>query len=151
MGGRHDRNRLPGNINAVFQAGPMKLNELHICNRRSRAIRHGNSIAGRNVRVSRVEIHLSATSGREQSDWRGEGLDLPADLIQHVSPQTSVIQTVSELLTGEQVYAEVVFENFNVRLGGNGGEESALDFTPGYVLRVEDSAFGMPAFFAKIQ
>ena len=50
----------------------MKLDELHVRNRRTGSIRHGHAITGRNVGIRGIEINFSAPAGGQQRDRRGE-------------------------------------------------------------------------------
>jgi hypothetical protein len=45
----------------------------------------------------------------------------------------------------------MIFKNLDVRLGGDGGEQSTLDFAAGHIFCVQNAAFGMAAFLAQIE
>ncbi len=62
------------------EAGGMKLDELHVGDRRARAVGHGHAVAGGDVRVGGVKINFAAAAGGEQDGAGGEGFDLVAFL-----------------------------------------------------------------------
>ena len=47
------------------KTGGMKLDELHVCNLYARTPCHRHTVAGRNVRIRRVQIDFAATAGRK--------------------------------------------------------------------------------------
>src|SRR5439155_9836800 len=58
---------------------------------------------------------------------------------------------VPEFVSGDEIDREMVFENFDVRLGGDGGEQGAFNFTTCDVFSVENATAGMAAFLAQIE
>src|SRR5436309_2715922 len=72
------------------QTRRMKLNELHICNRRTRAPSHRDAITGRNVRISRVKINFSAPARRQNDPIRADRFDIAAAFVENVDPETTI-------------------------------------------------------------
>src|SRR5437016_12210824 len=74
----------------MIQAGRMKLNKLHVRDGRACAISHRHTVAGRDVRIGRVEINLAATTRGQQNAARSKSLDQASSSIQHVNTHTTV-------------------------------------------------------------
>ncbi len=58
------------------QTGRMKLDELHVGNDRTGPPGHGHAVAGRDVRIGRIEINLSATAGRQNDPVGSDRFDV---------------------------------------------------------------------------
>ena len=58
----------------VVQAGRVELDELHVADRHAGAVGHGDAVAGRDVGVGRVEVHLAGAAGGQQRRARAEAL-----------------------------------------------------------------------------
>ena len=129
----------------------MKLDELHVRNRRARAIRHRHAVAGRDVGVRRVEINLAAAARGQQRHRRGEGPDAAGFFVEHISAETAVRPGLTEFLARDQINREVIFKNLDVRLARRRIQQRPLDFPAGHVLRVQNAPLGMSAFLAQVQ
>ena len=66
-------------------------------------------------------------------------------------PEVGRVVGLGELVAGDEVDSKMVFEDFDVFLCGNRGEERALDLASGDVFGMKNPAFGMAAFFAEVQ
>ncbi len=85
------------------------------------------------MRAAKVSTWLRFCRGhkRRGSDWRRAGR--------------------RQLVGGDEIDGEMVFENLDVGLGGDRGQQGAFDLAAGDVLGVENAAFGMAAFAAQVQ
>jgi hypothetical protein len=141
----------------MIEAGGMELNELHIGHGGPRAIGHGDAVAGGDVGIGGVKIDFAAAAGGQEDKGGGEGLDPVCGFVKHISAQAAVARrtlyalAARQLLGGDKVDGEMVFEHLDVGMAGHGVEQSPLDFAAGDVLGVQDAAFGMTAFAAQIQ
>ena len=79
------------------QAGRMKLDELHVGDRRAGAPGHGHAVAGRDVRIGRVEINFPATAGREHDPIRANRFDLASFFIENINAEATVLRRETEL------------------------------------------------------
>ena len=73
------------------QAGRMKLDELHVRDRRAGPPRHGHAVAGRDVGIRRVEINLPATAGREHEPIRADRFDFARSFIQDINAEATIL------------------------------------------------------------
>jgi hypothetical protein len=89
----------------------MKLNKLHVRNRRARAISHRNPIAGRDIRIRRIKINFAAPAGGQKRDWGRECLHPASRLVQNVNPEAPVFAGMAEFRAGDQIDGEMIFEN----------------------------------------
>ena len=100
----------------MIKTGRMELHEFHVGNRRAGAKRHRHAVAGGDVGIGRVEINLAATARRQQRHRRGEGPDAARLFVKNVRAEAAVFADVAELLAGDQINGDMVFENLDVRL-----------------------------------
>ena len=133
------------------QTGGMKLDELHVGDGGAGAVGHCHAVAGGDVRIRCVEINFTAAAGGEQGNWCGESADMVGFFVKNIGAQAAVFVGHTQFPGGDQVDGNVVFENLDVGLLGNGVQEGALDFASGYILGVQDAAFGMAAFASEVK
>jgi hypothetical protein len=128
-----------GFCSRMVEAGGMKLDELHVCDGSARAIGHGNTVAGGDIRVGGIEIDFSATARRQEGDRRRERFNFAGSIIEYINAEATVVAHVAEFLAGDEIDGEMIFVNFDVGPFGNRGEEGTLDFAAGDVFGVENS------------
>ena len=129
----------------------MKLDELHVRDRRARTPRHRHAVAGRHARVGCVEINLAAAAGGKDHAIGADGFDRAAFFIEHVNADAAVPGRVAELAGGDQVDRHVIGEHVDARVLRDGAEQRALDFAPGGVARMEDAAFRVAALLGEVE
>ena len=94
----------------VVEAGGVELDELHVGNGSPCAPSHSQPVAGRGIRVGRVEIGFSATTSGENDAVGAEDFNLLTSLIENVGTQHAVFGRRPELGGGDEVDGEMVFE-----------------------------------------
>jgi len=129
-----------GLCSRMVQARGMKLDKLHVCDSSARAISHGNAVAGGNIGVGGIEINFSATTCGQESDRSGESFNSASAIIENVNAEATVVGDVTEFLAGDEIDGEMIFEDFDIGLCGNRGEQSTFDFAAGDIFGVEDSS-----------
>jgi hypothetical protein len=134
----------------VKQAGRVKLEELHVRQRGSCPVRHGYSVARRDVRVAGVEVDLAGAAGREQRDRSTEGLN-PSVGVEHVGAERAIGLGSTGAMGGHQVYGAVVFEDRDVGVADRAREQRAFDCAPGGVPVVQDAPTGVTAFASQLE
>src|ERR1700753_3003033 len=125
----------------MIKTGGMELNEFHVGDLRAGAIGHGDAVTGGDVGIGGVEIDLAAAAGGKEDGAGGEGLNFAGGFIQHIRADTAVGAGLGELLAGDEVNGAMVLKNLDVRLKGDGGEQSAFDLAASDIRGVEDAAF----------
>ena len=135
----------------MIKAGRMKLNEFHVRDGRARAIRHGYAVAGRNVRIGCIKINFAAAARRQKHMTRGKRLDLRGSLIEHIDTKTLIGTALAEFLCRDQIDGKMVFENLDVRLRCDGGQQRPFDFPARDIFGVQNAAARVAAFFAEIE
>ena len=122
----------------------MELHELEVRDRRARAIRHREPVAGRDVGVARVEVDLAAAAGGEHGDARGDraGCGRVARSM-HVGAPARVAapprRAAAQARVEDQVDGELVLEQPDARVRAHAIEQRALDRLAGEVARVHDA------------
>ena len=125
----------------------MELDELHVGDRRTRAIGHGDAIAGRDVGVRRVEVHLPRPAGAEERGACAHRVDVAGGAIEHVrSPADGGVARVID----QQVDREMVLENAYLRRGAHRFGEGADDLVSGGVERVQDASLRVTALLPEV-
>lgn len=133
------------------KAGGMELDELHVRNRGSGAVGHGHPVARGDVRVGRVEVHLSTTTGGEDDRRCSIGFDRLRGPVEDVHPHATVGSGNAHLAGGYEIDREMILEDVDVGFGGDGLEEGPFDLGAGGVLGVQDAPAGMPAFPREVE
>src|ERR1044072_8013800 len=93
----------------------MELNEFHVRDCRAGAIRHRYAVASRDVRIGCVEINFAAAARGEKKISAGERFDVAGIAVENVNAKTTIDSGNAELLAGEEIDGEVVFEDLNLR------------------------------------
>ena len=69
----------------------MKLVEFHIRHPTARSPCHGNAVAGRTVRVARVQVDLACTTSGQNNEPRLKYLHTPSGSIQHIGARAAAM------------------------------------------------------------
>ena len=77
---------------------------------RARSPGHGDAIAGRDIRIRRIEINFPATSGRQNDPVRTNRFYLSADLIEDVNAERAIFHGEAEFASGDQVDRHMIFQ-----------------------------------------
>ena len=91
----------------------MELDELHVGNPATCSPGHGDTVAGRGVRVGRIEIDLAGTSGRDQRIGGPHGDDLAVAAIKNIGTKAALL-LAAKFVAGNQVDRDMTLENRNV-------------------------------------
>src|SRR5207302_11376380 len=92
----------------MIEAGGVKLDELHVGDRHAGAVRHGDPVAGRDVRVAGVQVYLPGATGGEQRRARLVDLHEAGIEIQGVrAPAGGCGDGAIELRVDEQIDRQV--------------------------------------------
>ena len=129
----------------------VKLDELHVGDRRACAVGHYHAVTGGDVRVGGVEVNLAAAAGGEDDRPCRVGLDCIGLIVQHVHADAAIGVALAKLAGSDQVDREVVFKNVNVFIRSYGLEQGALDLAAGDVLGVQDAPLGVASLAAEIK
>ena len=129
----------------------MELDKFHVRDRRPRPPGHGDAVAGRDVRIGRVQVNLAAPAARQHHPQSAEGLHLARVLVEHVAPQATIFRGKTQLRARDEVHRHVALEDADIRMRGDRLQQRAFDLPPGGILRVEHPALGMAALLAQIQ
>ena len=121
----------------------MKLEELHVRHTGPGSVGHRDAIAGRDVRVTGVEVDLARTTGGHEGDLRAVAIDLTRIRIQDIRAECPVRPGQPRSPTGQQVDGHSIFEQLDIGVGPGAGQESALDLAAGGIPVVEHAAPGV--------
>ena len=135
----------------VVQAGGVELDELEVGDGGAGAKSHREAVAGRDVGVRRIEIHLAAAARCQKHVRGGKCVNIAAPFLEHIHPKAAVWPIAPDLSGGDEIDRDMVFKYLNVRLGGHRREQGPLDFAARDILRVQDAPLGMAAFFAQVK
>ena len=132
------------------QAGRVKLHELHVGKRRTRAVRHRNAVPRRDVGIARVEIDLARATGCEQGNAGCEAQHIARAQIEYIGAEGAVGFGASGFVRGDQVDCEVVVEDFDVRVPDRAGEQRAFDLFAGRISMVKHATFVVSTFAPEV-
>ena len=133
------------------QAGRMELNKFHVGHRCSGAPSHGNSVAGRDIRVRGVEINLAAAAGGEDHSIAPNRFDHPGSVIENIDANHAILSGVAELACRDQVNGHMIVENLDIAFLDNRIKQTLLDLATCCIVIVEDTSLGVSAFLTQIQ
>ena len=128
----------------------MELDELHVLDLGAGAPCERDAVAGRNVGIASVEIHLPAAPGRKDGVRRTDGVYLVGRLVQDVCAHASVGPLQPQSLRRDEVYHDRVFAHVDFRVAPQRANHGGLALLPGDVASVENAAHGMPALASEI-
>ena len=127
----------------IVEGRRVELDELHVCNARSRSVGHGNAVAGGNNRIGRVEIDLTQSAGTEHDNIGEEHLHPMLRNTQDIrtpamdgSPGLS--SSVCNVVFGDQIDCNMVLEHSDSRVFRHRIEQRPLNFSTREVLCVDD-------------
>jgi len=137
----------------VIQARWMKLNKLHVADGTSSAKRKHDSIAGRDVRICRVQICLSDPAGCKKGDLGDKGSYHATLGIQYICSQASVItgSRIGHPRLQNQIDRNMSFQKFHIRTLVQDRQKCTLDFFAGHIAGMNYPLPGMAALSAKIK
>ena len=125
---RQQEPRLTGNV----ESGRVELDELEIRDGRAGTIGHGDTIAGRHVRVGGFAVDLSGAAGREQHERRAR--DRQASIVRKEAG------TRRAAILDKEIDHPCVCVCDDPRQGGRARPEHAPDLAPGRIVCVQDAA-----------
>ena len=135
----------------VEETGRVELDEFHVRDRGAGTPGHGDAVAGRDIRVRRVEVNFPASPGGEDVDIAAQCLDLAGRLVQHIDTDATILHRIAELAGGDEVHGHMVFHDLDARMLGNLSQQCLLDGHAGGVLKMEDPAFRVPTLLAEVE
>ena len=131
------------------QAGGMKLDKLHVCNFSARTVGHGDAITRGNVGIGGDQIHLAGTARAQDSVFGAISVNPVLIDIQNIGAQTVDDGSLAVFLD-DQVNADMIFIDFNVRQCGDSLVQCAFNFPSGKVLGVQDTPPVVTPFLSQI-
>lgn len=139
----------------TVEAGGVKLDELHIPDAALGPVDHGDAVASGDDRVGGLAVDLSGTTGSQDGGPGQEGLDATCLLIQCIGPVTGDARgdpgdVVAQMVLGDQINGEVMFEDGDVGVATGLFQQGALDLPSGEVLVVEDAILGVASLPAQV-
>ncbi len=136
----------------VVERGRMELHEFHVGDGRPGTVGHGDAVAGGDVRVAGVEVHLAGAAGGKKRDARREGAYLAALSVEHVGAQAAVFLEVllEHLRLGDKVDGDVVLVDGDVVVIQDRLHQGALDLAAGDVLGVQDAPRAVTALAGQV-
>ncbi|MNY07722.1 hypothetical protein D3C86_1405390 [compost metagenome] len=128
----------------------MELDEFHVRHPAAGAPRHGNAVAGRGVRVGRIEIDLARTAGGQHRVGGRDRAHGARGVVEHIEAVAAVARQ-AELGGRDQVDRKMIFDDRDVRvlsrlLGQRGDHGVARG-----VRRVDDAAAAVAAFARQVE
>ena len=90
----------------------MKLIKFHIGNSTTRSPCHSNTVSGRSIRISRVEINLACSSCGKDGVCRLKYLDFPVDFIEDIGPSAAILPCC--VSTFCQINGDFIFKQINI-------------------------------------
>jgi len=96
----------------------MELIELHIGNPASRPPGHGDTVASRAVRITRVEIDPARPSGRDHRRLSGKDFHCRIGFVENISAEAPA-SLGPGLILGDQIDRNVAFEDLNIGMRDN--------------------------------
>ncbi len=133
----------------VVEARRVELHELHVRDATARAPGHGDPVAGRDVGVARVEVHLARAAGGQHHEAGRHGADPAGGDVEQVGADAALGPAAARR-GGDEVYGDVVLEQRRVRPGAQLVDEGVLDLEPGGVGGVDDPAMAVPALARQV-
>ena len=133
----------------VVEHRRVELRELEIAARGADAIGHRDAIAGRDIGVRRVDVDLAGSTAGEHRGSRADRLDVAALAIEHV--RTEACRIAAVLRERQEVDRDVVFEDRDVRVVLDRGEQCTLDLATGDVFPMHDAVLGVRALAPEVE
>ena len=134
----------------VEKAGWVELNEFHVRDGNPGSCRHGDAVAGGDVRIGGIQVNLTATASGEDDKRRPDGFNFPRQNIEHIGAQAVGFTREGCFFRGDQIDGKVILQHFNVGILCNGSEKRLLNHFASHVLAVKNASFGVAAFFAEV-
>ncbi len=132
------------------QTGGMELHELHVGDATAGPPGHGDTVAGGDVGIARVEVDLAGAAGGEQHVASGEGADSLAALLQSVEPDAAVGAGFS-VAAADKVDGQQPLQQVNSRIPTRGAQQRLGHRPAGGVLHVQHPAVGVPALAGQVE
>ena len=127
----------------------MELDELHVAHAATGTPGHRDAVAGGDVGVGRIQVHLARSAGCDHGVARGEGEHALALDVEHVGAEAACAR-LAELVTGDQVDRDVVLEDVDVRVPAHMVAERGLHRGAGCVGRMDDASMRVAAFAGEV-
>ena len=137
----------------LVEAGRMKLHELEVGDRAAGTVGHGDTVAGRDVRIGGVEIDLARTAGGQNGVARQHGAHLAGPLVEHVGADAAVAVggLCPESPEGDEVDGDGLFGEADVGVATGSLKEHCRDGLAGDVARMQYPALAVASFAAKVE
>src|SRR5690606_12582930 len=103
----------------VVEASRVELDEFHVGNTTAGAPGHRDAVAGGDVGVGGVEIDLACAAGGEHGVACANGRDVAAVDVEYIGAEAAFFVAAPQLVGGDQVEADVVFEDVDFRVSAH--------------------------------
>lgn len=134
----------------MVEAGRVKLDEFHVGDAAASAPAHGDAVAGGDIRVAGVQVDLARAAGGEHGKAAGDGDDLVGVAIQNIAAEALIV-IESQLVAGDQVDRDMVFEDVDIRVLFDLADQCGLDGAAGAVGGVDDTAMTVATLACQVQ
>jgi len=133
----------------VIEAGGVELNEFHVSDPAPGPPCHGDSVAGRSVRIGRIDVNLAGTARGQDGMARPNGFDATGAFVENIDTKTAQFGAI-QLAANDQVDTDVLLEDRDVRVLPDLFGQGFLDGSPGRVGRMNDATMTMAAFAREV-
>jgi len=103
----------------VVEAGRVELDELHVPDRSSGAIGHGDPVTRRHVGVAGIQVHLAGAAGREQRRPGADRVDPSGLEVERIDAPAAGGARQCELARDQEVDGDGALEHLDRRVGGD--------------------------------
>ena len=131
----------------MMKAGRMELDHFHISEGTSRPRRHRDAVRGSDVGVGRIPVDLSTAPSGEHRVLRSNQPDGSSLLVEK---RHTVTPAAPSMGAYPEIEREVLLEEHDLGMLGNGSEQCTLNLLPRAILRVYDSSSAVPPLQAQI-
>ncbi len=134
----------------MIETGWMELNELHVGDIGASSPCHGNSIAGRDIRVAGIEVDLAGAPGGNHHGAGPESLNALAAAIENVGAHDTHMG-LPDFGACDQIHCIAVLKKGDIGVLSCMLLQRGLDGAPRGICGMDDAAMGMPAFPGQVQ
>ncbi len=130
----------------------MELDEFHVGDARPGAPAHGDPVAGGDVRVGGVQVHLARAAGGEDGRARRDRPHVPCADVEHVGAERPVgAACVAQLARCDKVDRDVPLEDLDVGVALHLPDERLLHRAAGGVRGMHDAPVAVAALAREVQ
>ena len=140
----------------VIQGSWVELHKLHVFDEPFGTIDHRDAVARRHIRVGGSGIDSACAACSHKGDATEIGVDLARLGVEDIRAIALDVGCATgdahaEVVLGDDLYGEVIFEDINIGVVANRSHESTLDLCACVVGMVEDPELGVTAFAVKVK